>query len=78
MKNIKKLGYISIELVIVAGVVLAFGLIGVMKFVKQGTQAAGEQDKALTDVYSSMSSMRTNANGTITGTGAVNAGGEGH
>lgn len=58
MRNIKKLGYISIELVIVAGVVLAFGLIGVMKFVKQGTDASKEQDKALTDVYNDMSSLR--------------------
>lgn len=58
MRNIKKIGYISIELVIVAGVVLAFGLIGVMKFVKQGTEASKEQDKALTQVYNNMSDMR--------------------
>ena len=58
MRNIKKLGYISIELVIVAGVVLAFGLIGVMKFVKQGTDASKEQDQALKDVYNDMSSLR--------------------
>ena len=58
MRNIKKLGYISIELVIVAGVVLAFGLIGVMKFVKQGKQASTEQSNALQSVYSDMSSLR--------------------
>lgn len=58
MRNIKKLGYISIELVIVAGVVLAFGLIGVMKFVKQGTQASKEQDEALNQVYTDMKAMR--------------------
>lgn len=58
MRNIKKLGYISIELVIVAGVVLAFGLIGVMKFVKQGKQASEEQDKALNDVYTDMKKLR--------------------
>lgn len=58
MKNIKKLGYISIELVIVAGVVLAFGLIGVMKFVKQGKQASQEQSDALKDVYDNMKLLR--------------------
>lgn len=58
MRNIKKLGYISIELVIVAGVVLAFGLIGVMKFVRQGTEASKEQDQALTQVYTDMKAMR--------------------
>lgn len=64
MRNIKKLGYISIELVIVAGVVLAFGLIGVMKFVKQGKTASEEQTKALTTVYNDMSALRAYNNAT--------------
>lgn len=88
MKNIKKLGYISIELVIVAGVVLAFGLIGVMKFVKQGTQASKEQDAALNNVYTNLKEINdynkvsnpTSGNVPAGGNpgGAGGAGGEGH
>lgn len=84
MKNIKKLGYISIELVIVAGVVLAFGLIGVMKFVKQGTQASKEQDAALNSVYTNLKEINdynkdsnpTSGNVPAGNPGGAGAGGE--
>lgn len=42
-----KKGYISIELVIVAGVVLVFGLFAVNKFVKQGNAASTKMSNAL-------------------------------
>ena len=49
-----KKGYISIELVIVAGLVLVFGLYAVSRFVKQGQSAADAQEGALTEVFSTI------------------------
>ena len=49
-----KKGYISIELVIVAGLVLVFGLYAVSRFVKQGQSASDNQERALKEVFSTI------------------------
>lgn len=47
MKDLMKAAYISIELVIVAGIVLVFGLFAINKFVKQGQTAASDSNSAI-------------------------------
>ena len=57
LKAIAKKGYISIELVIVAGLVLVFGLFAVSRFVSQGSEANKRQENALQDVYSNINNV---------------------
>ena len=54
LKAIAKKGYISIELVIVAGLVLVFGLFAVSRFVSQGSEANEKQQDALDSVYNQL------------------------
>ena len=54
LKAIAKKGYISIELVIVAGLVLVFGLFAVSRFVSQGSDANERQQDALDSVYNQL------------------------
>ena len=57
LKAIAKKGYISIELVIVAGLVLVFGLFAVSRFVNQGSDANERQQTALNNVYNNINDL---------------------
>mgnify|MGYP003335956208 CR=1 FL=1 len=46
-----KKGYISIELVIVAGIVLVFGLFAVTRFINQGKAASEKQNDAMNAAF---------------------------
>ena len=56
MKNLMKLGYVSIEVIIVAAVIIVGGLAGVLAFIKNGQKnqgkAAGAMDNAVTHAES--------------------------
>ena len=60
LKAIAKKGYISIELVIVAGLVLVFGLFAVSRFVNQGNTANEKQQTALNGVYNQIGDFDVN------------------
>ena len=49
-----KKGYISIELVIVAGIVLVFGLFAVTRFINQGKEASNRQNDAMSDAFNNL------------------------
>lgn len=48
-KKLKKLGFISIELVAVAGIVLSLGLSAVSGFTKQGKEATNREEDAMSE-----------------------------
>ena len=49
MKNLMKLGYVSIEVIIVAAVVIVGGLCGVLAFIKNGKENQGKAVNAMND-----------------------------
>lgn len=57
MKNLKKVGYISIELIIVAGIVLVFGVFAVGKLMKSGNGAVETSTDAINKALSEAKSQ---------------------